>query len=223
MKFEDATKWFHLIFDPTSTSNDPGALKYWKIKPFREYFSPTSGTAQSPSNITEFIVAINENESNSSAVSIVEDWEKSPFNPHLIAKKRPESYMKYVVVKYIENLLGWADMLFTKDTMEDVNQAIQLYVLASEILGIKPQKLEGTLPNAKPFLNLGDLDALSNSFEAIDGILTVVADLNSVSTSQTGTFGSTKYDVSYFGILTTAKWKLIGILLLTDCLKSAIL
>jgi len=80
---------------------------------------------------------------------------------------------------------------------------VLLYILAADILGIKPQKLEGTLPNAQTYNDLAadnGLDALSNSMETISGILTVVANLNQVSTEQTASFGATSYKVSYFGV-----------------------
>jgi hypothetical protein len=41
-------------------------------------------------------------------------------------------------MKYVDNLLDWADDLFTQATMESVNEATMLYVLAGEILGPRP-------------------------------------------------------------------------------------
>lgn len=220
MKFEEAQKWYHKIFDPTVGDNsytdaqgnffpaDTTAKKYWKIKPFREIFNNN----YAPESVTDFVNELHK--TNGAFTDLVEDWENDPFNPHKIAETRPVAYMKSVVVKYIENLLGWADMLFTKDTMEDVNQALLLYILAAEILGIKPQKLEGSLPEEKSFANMGNLDSISNSFDTVTGILTVIADHSSVSTEQTANFGAVDYQVSYFGIPHNSKmeeyWDVVG-------------
>jgi hypothetical protein len=35
-QFEDAQKWFHYIFDPTTNSPDPGPQRFWKCLPFYE-------------------------------------------------------------------------------------------------------------------------------------------------------------------------------------------
>ena len=41
-------------------------------------------------------------------------------------------------MKYVDNLLDWADSLFTQFTMESVNEALMLYIMASDILGPRP-------------------------------------------------------------------------------------
>lgn len=38
-------------------------------------------------------------------------------------------------MKYLDNLIAWGDHLFQQDTMESINEATQLYVLAANILG----------------------------------------------------------------------------------------
>ncbi|PLX07651.1 MAG: hypothetical protein C0596_09455 [Marinilabiliales bacterium] len=203
MKFEEARKWYHLIFDPTIGNDDDGApKKFWKIKPFRDLFDEDGGMS-SPENVSDFMNMIN---SENAYDELISAWEDSPFNPHLVATLRPMSYMRSVVMKYVENLINWADMLFTKDTMEDINQATLLYILASEILGVKPQKLEGTLSDAMSYYDMkNEMDDLSNVYTMIDGILTVAADHNNVSTEQTAEFGAAGYMVSYFGIPNNSK------------------
>ncbi|MFW5960631.1 MAG: hypothetical protein ACOCSE_05885, partial [Chitinivibrionales bacterium] len=84
----------------------------------------------------------------------------NPFKPHLIARFRIGAYQKSVVMKYLDNLLNWADQLFRMDNMESVNQATQLYVYASEILGEKPELIpsgreEGGLTYNQLAENLG--------------------------------------------------------------------
>jgi hypothetical protein len=41
----------------------------------------------------------------------------------------------------LDNLIAWGDNLFRQDTIETLNEATQIYVLAANILGIKPQKI----------------------------------------------------------------------------------
>ena len=42
-------------------------------------------------------------------------------------------------MKYLDNLIAWGDQLFRRDTIESINEATQLYVLAAEILGPRPR------------------------------------------------------------------------------------
>ena len=50
-------------------------------------------------------------------------WQKYPFDPHLIARNRITPYQKTVVMKYIDNLIAWGDQLFGQDTIEAINEA----------------------------------------------------------------------------------------------------
>ena len=195
MRFEEAQKWYHLIFDPTIGSKDKGTLKYWKIKPFRELFDNNTGNLKELGNIQDFINQVN----SKGHKKLITDWEAHPFNPHLVAQTRKISYMQYVVRKYLENIIAWADMYFSKDTREDINQAALLYILAADILGVKPQKLEGALSEDKSYNNFKkkDIDDLSNIFDTISGVLTVMANHEKSGNSKVY---FTNYSVSYFGI-----------------------
>ena len=41
-------------------------------------------------------------------------------------------------MKYLDNLIAWGDSLFRQDTIESINEATQLYVLAANLLGRAP-------------------------------------------------------------------------------------
>lgn len=177
-QFSAAQKWFHYIFDPTSSSGN-GKQRFWKFKPF---FDEAGGTIQT---LPQLLQAIN---NNGAGVDQVGAWEKDPFNPHRIARMRVLAYMKNVVMKYLDNLIAWADNLFRQDTMESINEATQLYILAANILGERPQQIpqrvkRGDLAfyNFMPYLfnhsngmqdvngaYVTDLDALSNAMVAIE-------------------------------------------------------
>ncbi|WP_433971887.1 neuraminidase-like domain-containing protein [Tunturiibacter lichenicola] len=132
-RFEEAQEWFNYIFDPTAsgtptTGVSNRAASFWKFKPFRDLLADPPQTLQDLLN-------------DAAELDIeVDAWTADPFNPHLIARHRPLAYMKSVVMKYIGNLLDWGDMLFTSDTRETDAEATQIYILAAQILGKRPER-----------------------------------------------------------------------------------
>ncbi len=166
-RFEDAQRWYHYIFDPTETDEtgleaDEAHRRFWKIKPFFEFSKATS--------IQEIVELINQG--NETYANQVSRWEDDPFNPHLLARHRVVSYMKMVVMKYLDNLIAWADNLFRQDTLETINQATQLYVLAANIMGRRPVQVPGRETAARTFDDLRDnLDAFSNALVTLENEL----------------------------------------------------
>ena len=103
----------------------------------------------------------------------VNEWRNNPFMPHVVARSRPASYMKWVVMKYIEILIAWGDYLFRQDTMETINEATQLYVLAAHIYGPRGQKIpkRGRV-QPQTYLSLKDKwDAFSNAMTELELLL----------------------------------------------------
>ncbi|HEY9736285.1 MAG TPA: hemopexin repeat-containing protein, partial [Trichocoleus sp.] len=66
---------------------------------------------------------------------------EDPFDPHAIAALRTIAYRKAIVMRYIDNLLDWGDMLFRQYTRESIQEARMLYVLAYDLLGEKPRNM----------------------------------------------------------------------------------
>jgi len=132
-KFEDAMYWFHYIFNPTDIENFPVPQRYWITKPFFEYNSEEYRKQRIESILSNLDLKNNADQ--------LKAWKNYPFKPHLIARYRPVAYQKNVVMKYLDNLIGWGDMLFKRDTIESINEASLLYMLAYEILGSRPQKV----------------------------------------------------------------------------------
>ena len=162
-RFEDAMRWYHYVFNPMDTSEIGSPERFWNIKPFflrADDFAMTellvllgySGTpAEQEAAKTAFFDQVNE-------------WRKQPFRPHAIARLRPEAYAKSVVMGYLDNLLAWADSLFRRDTIETINEATQLYVLAAEILGKRPVQVPEQPVAPRTWLDLaGTLDEFSNA------------------------------------------------------------
>ncbi len=145
-RYEEAQRWFHYIFDPTDGKPGQGAARYWKFKPFADNKS-LAEIQDELDNLTKsvYALAILQLTSGDFDLPAAADvalqigwWRLNPFQPHLIARMRPVTYQKAVVMRYIENLLAWGDSLFAQDTIESINEATQLYIYALNILGPKP-------------------------------------------------------------------------------------
>jgi hypothetical protein len=136
-KFEDAMNWFHYIFKPNDIENYPVPQRYWVTKPFFEYNSDEYRKQRIESILSNLNLKENADQ--------LKAWRNDPFKPHVIARYRPVAYQKNVVMKYLDNLISWGDMLFKRDTIESINEASLLYMLAYEILGDRPIKV----PNVK--------------------------------------------------------------------------
>ena len=129
-RYAEARQWFHAIFDPTATDGT-GPARFWKIKPF--YEEQLNG----PLETLEQLLA----EGSVAYEQQVSEWELEPFDPHVLARLRISAYMQATVMRYLGCLSQAADMLFRRDTREDINEARQLYLLAAEILGEQPNLL----------------------------------------------------------------------------------
>jgi hypothetical protein len=148
-RFEEAKHWYEYVFNPTSTIGDPAPQRYWVTKPFRQMTAPDYA-AQEIQRLTRMI-----NAHDAATEHQVAEWRANPFDPHVVAGLRPVAYQRAIVMKYIDNLIAWGDQLFHEDTMESINLATQLYVLAAELLGPKPELVQPTSdPPAKTYAEL---------------------------------------------------------------------
>ncbi len=170
-RFEDAQKWYHYVFDPTDSSSDPTPQRFWNTKPLYE--------ASEPVSIAEQLEALSypggdpDKELRRRATEgQIAQWQENPFNPHLMARLRPLAYQRATVMKYLDNLITWGDHLFRQATRETVGEALQLYVLATQILGPRPQRLESATPPERTFDELADdLDAFSNALVELENLV----------------------------------------------------
>lgn len=136
-RFADAIRWFHFIFDPTDDSDDASTRRYWKVLPFRD---------TEKQRIEQMLDVLSDDtkigsEERQKIENLIDDWAKHPFQPHRIARMRLSAYQKNVVMKYIDNLIAWGDQLFSRDTIEAINEATQLYILAADLLGPRPERI----------------------------------------------------------------------------------
>jgi hypothetical protein len=137
-RFEEALRWYHFIFDPAGASGGDAPQRYWRTLPFNRRVRQGTGTesyeAQAVLNIEKALAQ----GLPSDWLSAVDDWRANPFNPHAVARLRTTAYQKTVVMKYIDNLIAWGDQLFRREARESLNEATQLYVLAADVLGRRP-------------------------------------------------------------------------------------
>ncbi|MFE5616103.1 hypothetical protein [Streptomyces sp. NPDC056524] len=142
-RFAEAQRWFHRVFDPTSDETDqPEPQRYWKFLRFRQ-----SGR---PQGIDDLLALMAKPEDTCTPEELAtrelilygyEAVRARPFQPHAVARTRVSAYQYAVVMKYLDNLVAWGDSLFQQDTIESLNEATQLYVLAADLLGPRPQEV----------------------------------------------------------------------------------
>ncbi|MFZ2898277.1 MAG: hypothetical protein WA004_06645 [Saprospiraceae bacterium] len=172
-RFAEAQKWFHFIFDPTST-DDAGepSLQCWKFLYFRQHLPEDQ--------IEDLLLLLCQDEEDwpeeekeinkQKKADILNGYEailRKPFMPHAVARTRFTAYQMQVVMKYLDNLIAWGDSLFRQDSIETINEATQLYVMAANILGPRPQKY----PPAGKRKPLRYLDLKENPGEGLSNTL----------------------------------------------------
>ncbi|MBI5909226.1 MAG: hypothetical protein HY848_04665, partial [Betaproteobacteria bacterium] len=187
-KYEEAMKWFHYIFDPTTDAEGSGASRYWQVLPFKTADAESLETMFRQLNRESDPSSADYDPENSVLSQNVSEWRDNPFDPHLVAGNRPLAYMKHVVMKYVDNLIAWGDSLFRQDTMESVNEALQIYVIANHILGPYPEFVpkRGEI-KAESYYSLKDSwDAFSNALVALENAFPYSSGVSS-SDESTGT------------------------------------
>ena len=142
-RHEEAQRFFHFIFDPTVDDSDPSPKRFWRFLPLK------IEQGQSAQRIVEALSRpkVDDSPEARSIYAQLMAWFEKPFSPHVIARLRFVAYQKTVVMKYIDNLLAWGDRLFRQDTMESIQEATQLYILAGNIMGPRPERIERIVEN----------------------------------------------------------------------------
>jgi hypothetical protein len=198
-RFAEAQRWFHYIFKPTSNDVGEPKSRVWKFLAFRQSVSARR---------IEDIVAILSTprtelspEQQTLQDQIWEDYTSSlnkPGQPSVVARTRLMSQQFFVLMKYLDNLITWGEHLHQQDTVESINEATQVYVLAANILGERPQRIppRGTV-NSRTFADLRTegLGPIGNAFIDLESQFP----FNSM-TSDSGTSAGTTASSALFGI-----------------------
>lgn len=143
-KYEAALEWLQLVFDPQAkkegperiarwADNLPSGSRYWRFLPF--YANPDAD--KTILETLSVLTKSSDTKKKQELQCLIDQWKFDPFEPHLIAKMRYVAYQKFVIMKYLNVLIARGDELFTQDTTESVNLAIQFYIMAADILGPK--------------------------------------------------------------------------------------
>jgi hypothetical protein len=151
-KHREAREWLHCLFDPTDRSDEPAPRRFWKVKPFYENAnladvqSAASGPGPAETQVVAMLKAIIEQQKAAAAAeaaaALISGWQKDPFNPYAVARLRIDAFQKATFTRYLDVLIAWGDDLFAQDTRETINEAAQLYILASRLLGERPTFVE---------------------------------------------------------------------------------
>ncbi|WP_407562915.1 neuraminidase-like domain-containing protein [Streptomyces sp. 184] len=166
-RFDEALKWFHRIFDPTNRDVEvERPQRFWITKPFFEAGSDTYYEQRIEQVLAKAAGGDEE------TLKAVRNWLRNPFQPDVVARTRTTAYQKAVVMKYLDNLIAWADRLFRQDTLETINQATQLYVLAAELLGRPPEEITRRAPAPQSYRRLLNSDRpLADAVVAVENLL----------------------------------------------------
>ncbi|MGI0486557.1 neuraminidase-like domain-containing protein [Pantanalinema rosaneae CENA516] len=175
-RFSQALEWYRKVFDPTITQgNTP--QRYWRFKKFYDEYEIES--------VTRWLIQLAnsslakdaaETTAQQDREDLIKRWQKDPFNPHLIARLRHGAYQRATVMQTIDTLIAWADARFREDTWESTNEATQLYLLARDILGPRPQLVPVQSTQARTYNQLQndatslnrDIDAFANTLLTIE-------------------------------------------------------
>lgn len=173
-RFAEAQRWFHYIFNPTSSDKTVAPPKrFWKFIAFRK----NGGSKQ----IDEILRLLSTPRTRlSPGDQLLQDdillgyhaILNKPFQPHVVARTRHIAYQYCVVMKYLDNLITWGDHLFQQDTIESINEATQHYVLAANLLGQRPQRIppRGTVrPKTFALLKAAGLGSVGNALVDLEG------------------------------------------------------
>jgi hypothetical protein len=155
-QFQAAKQWYEYIFNPAAPGPTP--QRAWQFYPFQQI---------NADNYLEYLFNMLKSNTGNDDINA---WRSNPFEPHLIARGRPVAYMKWIVMQYMDNLIAWGDYLFTQHTLETINQATQLYILAYHIMGPRPQlipKRGKVLPETYNSL-LNKWDAFGNAMVELE-------------------------------------------------------
>lgn len=174
-RFAEAQRWFHLIFDPTSLdSTVPAPQRYWK---FLGFWNQTALPQQLDVTLNLLSTPFDQLDAEQQAAraSIIAGYHailEHPFQPHAVARTRPVAYQYSVLMRYLDNLIAWADSLFAQDTIETINEATLLYAMASNLLGTKPDVVPqcgAPRPRTYRELRAAGLDMMGNAMVSIEG------------------------------------------------------
>jgi hypothetical protein len=171
-QYQTAMEWYHYIFNPMDATAGAVPQKYWRTKPFFERASAEYGSERIDSIMDGLDTATGGDLDN--LKTAVEQWRENPYEPFVVARSRTVAFQQTILMHYLDNLIAWGDSLFTQGTMESVNQATQLYILADKLLGPKPRVVPPLVtPPTETYnqLKKKSIDVFSNAMLQIEDLI----------------------------------------------------
>ncbi|MEP6862940.1 MAG: neuraminidase-like domain-containing protein [Deltaproteobacteria bacterium] len=170
-QYADAMSWLNYIFDPADSSGGATPQRFWQTAPFHA-LNAADWTGQQIQNI---LSALAEGITDPVTSATLARWMADPFDPHAIASLRISAYGKSTVMKFLDNLIAWADSLFAIYNAETVGRAEQLYILADLILGPEPDEVRmppvgGSQPLTYAQIE-SQLDTFSNTLVTVENLV----------------------------------------------------
>jgi hypothetical protein len=170
--FDDAERCLRYVLDPTAgnLTTAPGGSpsEFWQFLPFRGY---------TPARIQDLLTALSYTGTDpvqlnlkAEATAQIVAWERDPFNPYLIGRLRIGAFQKYVVIRWIQHLVLRADTLMRSDRPEPINEAVQVLVLAANMIGQRAERIPPRTrrePRSYATLKAG-LDRFSNALVLLE-------------------------------------------------------
>jgi hypothetical protein len=163
-QYELALRAARLVFDPTTIppveadTADKKAAACWQFGPFRELAMDKA----------EMVDKFKGWPDDSFVDIAVTERRGRPWTAHSTARGRPQAYMKWIVMKYIEILIAAGDVYFRQGSMETLPLAIQRYIEAVHVLGPDPPSVpslaKGDVQTFKSLPNVGAILDLELAF-----------------------------------------------------------
>jgi hypothetical protein len=104
-------------------------LRYWQFAPFRSASFESLARVLASPDTPAFHV-----------------YEVDPFDANALARLRPGSLEKAVLMRFIDTLIQLGDALYSRSTWEAATEAAMCYVLAGDLLGRPPRQLAPNAP-----------------------------------------------------------------------------
>ena len=158
-RFEDALKRLAHIIDFTDATvrvdedeTTKAPAKYWQTRPLHEFSGQDRENQRLPTLLRRLYAG------DEKLQRQFEAWERDPFNPFVIARSRWVVIQKAVIFTWADIVIQWADYNFRRYTHESLMEALQLYIMAAEVMGPRQKGIDrDNVREIKTFKQLQEL------------------------------------------------------------------
>ncbi|WP_057917933.1 neuraminidase-like domain-containing protein [Lysobacter antibioticus] len=178
-RYPECLKWLRYVCDFAIDSKEHGPQRVWRALPLRD---------DDRMSLHKMFLSLHSQRPEDKGVAdhmrnVIREWKENPFMPHAIARMRPSVYKKHFVMKYLDCLLDWSRDLHAQayaiGSIERLNEAIQICVMAAEVLGPRPEIVpRRTKPVRRTYdeLRRAGLDEFGNAIVELENELPFASD-----------------------------------------------